>query len=62
MPSPREIAKSANDPSKFDSSVESYDAVAGAPPGEFKAGKDRDIAANPVNPPEPAAPAKNLKR
>lgn len=62
MPSPREIAKQKNDPSNFDPSVESYDAVAGAPAGVAPQGKEEDYLVNPNNPPEPKVPAKNLKR
>lgn len=62
MPNPREIAKSKNRSDRFDSSVESYDANAGTPAGVSTQGKPQDYAANPVNPPEKQAPAKNLKR
>jgi hypothetical protein len=62
MPSPREIAKQKNDPSKFDGTVESYDAEAGTPAGVAPQGRAPDYAANPTNPPDPPPPAKNLKR
>lgn len=62
MPSPREIAKQKNEGGNFDNSVESYDAVAGTPPGVAPQGKEEDYLVHPTNPPEPSAPAKNLKR
>jgi len=63
MPSPREIALQTNDPAKFGTAeIEGYDADAGTPPGVAPQGKQKDYAANPTNPPEPAAPARNLKR
>ena len=63
MPSPREIALKVNPSQNFDTAnVEKYDAVAGTPAGVAPEGKPKDYAANPTNPPEPAAPAKNLKR
>ena len=62
MPSPRQIAEEKNEASNFDPSVEGYDAVAGTPPGVAPQGKAEDYAADPTNPPERPAPAKNLKR
>jgi hypothetical protein len=59
MPSPRNIAKQVNDSSLFEEPA--YDADAGVPPGVASQGAHPDYAANPVNPPDPPAPAKNLK-
>lgn len=54
MPSPREIAKQVNSASLFEEPKDPIDEIA-------PQGKERDYAANPVNPPEPPAPAKNLR-
>jgi len=63
MPSPRQIALATNQSTNFDKTVESsYDAVAGTPIGVAPQGNPDNYAVNPVNPPEQAAPAKNLKR
>lgn len=63
MPSPRQIAEEKNNSGSFDRSVETnYDPEAGTPKGIAPQGPLPDYAANPVNPPEAAAPAKNLKR
>jgi hypothetical protein len=63
MPSPRDQALATNRSDGFDRDVErDYDAVAGAPAGTMPSGPPPDYAANPSNPPEPAAPAANLKR
>lgn len=62
MPSPRQIAEQKNSPGNFDRTVEStYDAEAGTPKGVAPQGALPDYGVNVVNPPEPAAPAKNLK-
>lgn len=61
--SPRKIAEQVNESSKFDHGVESeYDADAGTPKGVAKQGMRPDYAANPTNPPDPPAPARNLKK
>lgn len=62
MPSPREIALKFNEGSKFDKSVESYDAEAGAPAGAFPMGRTQDVLANPSNPPVGSSMASNLKK
>ena len=62
MPTPREIAKKVNDPSMFADLEAGYDAEAGCPTAVAGKAAERSYAVNPTNPPEPAAPAKNLKR
>ena len=63
MPSPRQIALEKNRSENFDHTVEStFDPEAGCPKGVAPQGPPPDYAANPVNPAEPPAPAKNLKR
>jgi len=57
---PRTIAEEKNDSSKF-ATPDDYDAVAGVPAGVSQPAEERDYRANPVNPPEPAAPARSLK-
>jgi hypothetical protein len=62
MPSPRDIALASNRSENFDKTAEDYDASAGTPLGvATRNPAAEDYAANPVNPPEPPAPAKNLK-
>lgn len=58
---PRMIAEKTNRPERFGNEPE-YDAEAGTPAGVSKTRSARDYAANPNNPPEKTAPAKNLKR
>lgn len=55
MPSPREIAETVNDRSKFEPEPPELPPNAGAP------ARDEDYRSNPVNPPEGAPPARNLK-
>lgn len=63
MPSPRQIAEQKNNSANFDSGIESeYDAEAGCPKGVAPQGAPPDYAANPTNPAEPPAPAKNLSK
>lgn len=62
MPSPREIALKVNESSLFADGEQGYDAEAGCPTAVAGKRPAPDYAANPVNPPTPAAPAKNLKR
>ena len=60
--SPRTIALSHNDSSMFGGEGEGYDPVAGCPTNQAGTAPMRDYAANPTNPADPPAPAKNLKR
>ena len=62
MPTPREIAKRVNDASMFADPESGYDPEAGVPTAVAAKRPERDYRVNPVNPPEPAAPCKNLKR
>jgi hypothetical protein len=62
MPSPREIALKVNEKSLFADGEQGYDAEAGCPTADAGKRPAPDYAANPVNPPTPPAPAKNLKR
>lgn len=63
MSSFRSIIDGKNDASNRDTAVDrDYDPVAGAPAGVSPQGKPQQVGADPSNPPEPAAPASNLKR
>jgi hypothetical protein len=62
MPDPRTIALEKNDPSMFADGEAGYDPEAGVPSSVAGTRPQRDYAANPTNPAEPAAPCKNLKR
>ena len=62
MPTPREIALKVNDRSMFADPEAGFDAEAGCPTADAGKRPAPDYAANPVNPPTPPAPAKNLKR
>lgn len=62
MPSPRQIALEKNDKSMFADPEAGFDAEAGCPTSVAGKRPAPDYASNPVNPPTPAAPAKNLKR
>lgn len=60
--SPRQIAEEKNESSNFAPTETTYDPVAGTPTAQAGTRPPRDYAANPTNPPEPAAPVRNLKR
>jgi hypothetical protein len=62
MPTPREIALEKNDSSMFADPEVGYDSEAGCPTAVAGHAAERSYAANPVNPPEPAPPCKNMKR
>lgn len=62
MPTPRETALAKNDRSMFSNVEAGFDAEAGVPTAVAAKRPERDYRVNPVNPPEPAAPCKNLKR
>ena len=62
MPTPREIAKKVNDSSMFSDAEVGFDAEAGVPTAVAGHAAERSYRVDATNPPEPAAPAKNLKR
>ena len=62
MPSPRTIALDKNDSSMFVNPEAGYDAAAGVPTAVAGHAAERSYRVDATNPPEPAAPAKNLKR
>ena len=62
MPTPREIAKKVNDPSMFSDAEAGYDATEGCPTAVAGHAAERSYRVDATNPPEPAAPARNLKR
>jgi hypothetical protein len=62
MPSPRQIAIEKNRGENFDRGAADYDAVAGTPPGLVRESAEPSYNADPVNPPDPPAPVRNLKR
>lgn len=59
--SPRTIAEEKNEGSLFGGEAP-YDPVAGTPSAVAGTAPMPDYAANPTNPADPPAPAKNLKR
>ena len=62
MPTPREIAKKVNDPSMFADPEAGYDAEAGCPNAVAGHAAERSYITNPVNPPEPPVPCRNMKK
>ena len=60
--SPRTIAREKNESSLFGGEADGYDPIAGCPTAVAGSAPMPDYAANPTNPADPPAPAKNLKR
>ncbi len=59
--SPRTIAEETNEASLFGGEAD-YDPVAGVPSAVAGTAPARDYSANPTNPADPPAPAKNLHK
>ena len=62
MPTPREIALKVNDRSMFSDAEVGYDAEACVPTAVVGHAAERNYAVNPVNPPEPPVPCRNMKK
>lgn len=63
MPTPRDIARQVNEKSQFADGEAGFNATEGVPSSvDSKERHERNVAVNPTNPSEPAAPCTGLHK